>query len=213
MKMYIDKTYPFEPVSCPNFHLLNSCLGEKSLAIHYNDIYLPSIRQLNEIISRYPNLQNSSLDELIFNNEHITINEKKQLHHLASKVYNHHVFFSSINKEPCNNINLPVINEISKWFGSLDLFKQKFFTIAKATNNGFVYLVSDENLRLSIFVTDSCNTPIPYNLYPLMCIDMWEHSYYLTFLTNKEQYINNYLNVLNWNYINNEFLECQKCIL
>ena len=211
--MYIDKTYPFEPVSCPNFHLLNSCLGENSLAIHYNDIYLPSIRQLNDIIARYPNFQNSSLDELIFNNEHITIKEKDQLHHLASKVYNHHVFFASLNNQPCNNVNLPIINEITKWFGSLELFKQKFISVAKATNNGFVYLVCDDHLRLSIFVTDFCHTPIPYNLYPLMCIDMWEHSYYLTFLTNKDAYINNFLNVLNWEYINNEFLECQKCIL
>lgn len=211
--MYIDKTYPFEPIQCPNFMLLDACLGQRSLLIHYNEIYIPSIIALNNILSKYPSLQKSSLDELIFNNEHITIVEKKELLHLASKVYNHHVFFASLSCSNCCFDHLPVITAINQWFGSFNSFKEKFANTALSCTNGFVYLVCDDALRLSIFVTDSCHTPIPYNLYPLMCIDMWEHSYYLSFNVNKAKYINNFLNVLNLEHINSEYLECRKCIL
>lgn len=211
--MYIDKTYPFEPIPCPNFYSLDSCLGERSLLIHYNEIYIPSIIKLNQILAKYPSLQKHSLDELIFNNNHINVIENKELLMLASKVYNHHVFFNSIKEKTICLNNLVIYEEINKWFGSFDEFKRKFTEAALKTNNGFVYLVCDDSLRLSIFVTDACNTPIPYNLYPLMCIDMWEHSYYLVFLTNKEKYISNFLNVLNFEHLNSEFLECKKCIL
>lgn len=211
--MYIDKTYPFEPIPCPNFCYLDNCLGKESLLIHYNDIYLSYIRKLNELLSRYPSLQKSSLDELIYNNNNINIIEKNELLFLTSNVYNHHVYFSSLSTFRPNNQNYEVIYEINKHFGSFDAFKQKFKMVARGVTNGFVYLVCDETLRLSIFKTDGYNTPIPYNLYPLLCIDMWEHSYYLRFKVDKESYIDNFLNVLNLSHINSEFLECKKCIL
>lgn len=211
--MYIDKTYPFEPVSCQNFFLLDSCLGERSLLIHYNEIYIPAIIKLNNLLSKYPSLQKSSLDELIFNNDHINIIEKNDLMFLASKVYNHHVFFKSISGCNTYSNNLPLMGAINKCFGSYENFKIKFIEACMNVTNGFVYLVCDDKLNLSIFVTNNCNTPIPYNLYPLMCIDMWEHSYYLVFNVNKEKYVNNFLNSLNFTHINNEYLECSKCIL
>lgn len=211
--MYIDKTYPFEPISCLNYDLLDCCLGKRSLLIHYNDIYVPTIRKLNELLSRYPSLQKSSLDELIFNNDHLNIIEKKELLYLASKVYNHHVFFESISSTYPSNAKLEVVDAICQRFGSYESFKEKFISVAKAINCGFVYLVCDDKLNLSIFVTNECHTPIPYNLYPLLCIDMWEHSYYLNFTVDKVAYINNFLNSLNLHHVNSEYLECKKCIL
>ena len=72
--MYIDKTYPFESVVCPNFDLLDSCLGKASLLIHYNQIYCKKISMLNELICKYPFLQGYSLDEIIYNINFININ-------------------------------------------------------------------------------------------------------------------------------------------
>lgn len=211
--MYIDKTYPFEPVECPNFLLLDSCLGERNLLIHYNEIYIPSIMKLNNIIANYPSLQRSCLDELIFNSNQINIIEKKEMLQLACKVYNHHVFFKSISGYNTYQSNLPIIKAINNSFGCFNNLKEKFKEVALQVSNGFVYLVCDKELKLSIFKTDNCNTPIPYNLYPLMCIDMWEHSYYLVFTVNKEKYITNFLNSLNFEHLNNEYIECSKCIL
>ena len=212
--MYIDKTYPFEPIKCPNFQALDSCLGQKSLLIHYNQIYCSSVAKLNCLLREYPALQQSSLDEIIFNSDYLKIPKSKELIHLASKVYNHHVFFSSISPCKCSVQNLAIFDAIIKNFKSFEQFKQEFMhTCLNHETNGFVYLVSDQNLNLTIYETTCCDSPIPKNLYPLMCIDLWEHSYYLKFYVDKENYINNFFNVLNWEHINNEYLECRKCIL
>lgn len=40
---------------------------------------------------------------------------------------------------------------------------------------------------------------------PLMVLDMWEHSYYLQYTTNRGEYINAFWNIINWNEVNNRW--------
>lgn len=213
--MYIDKTYPFEPIKLDyDFSMLDSCMGCESLFVHYNSIYIPTINKLNHLLSRYPDLQSLSLDELIFNSHSINIKEKDDLTRLTNSVYNHHVFFSSIT--PCNYklTNSPIKSAIERSFLSVENFYQQFMLSALSLyGSGYIYLVCNEHGTVSIFTTRNHETPIPYNLYPLIALDMWEHSYFLKFKTDKEKYINTFFNLLNWQHINNEYIECEKCVM
>ena len=38
-----------------------------------------------------------------------------------------------------------------------------------------------------------------------MVLDMWEHSYYLQYTTNRAEYIKAFWNILNWNEVNKRF--------
>lgn len=40
---------------------------------------------------------------------------------------------------------------------------------------------------------------------PLLVLDMWEHSYYLQYQTNRQEYINAFWNILNWNEVNKRY--------
>lgn len=211
--MYIDKTYPFDPVKCPNFRCLDKLLGENNLLLHYNNIYCCYVDELNTLLQKYPNLQSYSLDELIFNKHLLPTNDKNRLYRLSSSVYNHHVFFSSITdlKQNCSCFN--VYRKIVELFGSIDNFYEHFISNSLSIEgSGYVFLVCDEQGNLSIFKTSNFDTPIPFNLYPLLCIDMWEHSYYLKFNVNKKQYILNFLSCLNWEHIDREYTECINCL-
>lgn len=212
--MYIDKTYPFEPLILDyDFSSLESCLGCENLTVHYNNIYVPTINKLNLLLSKYPDLQTFSLDELIFNSHTFNIREKDELTRLINSVYNHHVFFSSISPYIYQLTNSPIKSAIEKSFLSVENFYKQFTSSALSLyGSGYVYLVCNEYGVVSLFVTKNHETPIPYNLYPLITLDMWEHSYFLKFRENKEKYVHNFLSVLNWPHINNNYMECEKCI-
>ena len=40
---------------------------------------------------------------------------------------------------------------------------------------------------------------------PLLVIDMWEHSYFLQYKSNRSNYINAFWNILNWNVVNKRY--------
>ncbi len=211
--MYIDETYPFEVNCFSYFNALEKCLGTISLLNHYNNIYCVHVNNLNNLLSKYPFLQKYSLDELIYNYNLFKIDEKDELYKLSSAVYAHHVFFNSLTSCKQDVYTIPIYSAILNSFGSLDGFYDEFKKCALSiVGSGYVYLTCDKNLKLSIVKTANYDTPIAQNLYPLLALDMWEHSYFLKFNTDKSLYIDNFLSCLNFEYANSEYLECKKCV-
>lgn len=63
---------------------------------------------------------------------------------------------------------------------------------------GWTWLVSNQEGKLSIVNTFNQGNPILLNFNPIICIDMWEHAYYLSYKDNKESYIDNWFKIINW---------------
>lgn len=65
-------------------------------------------------------------------------------------------------------------------FGSFDAFKDQFTDLsANHFGSGWVWLVQDNNGRLSCRCTHDAGNPMTDGYFPLLTLDVWEHSYYL----------------------------------
>ena len=40
---------------------------------------------------------------------------------------------------------------------------------------------------------------------PLLCIDLWEHAYYLKYQNNREKYITSWFKVINWEFVSKRY--------
>ena len=87
-------------------------------------------------------------------------------------------------------------------FGSVDAFKSEFSNAAATLfGSGWVWLALDANNVLQIVPEPNAGNPITRNMRPLMCIDVWEHAYYLDYQNRRGDYIKNFWNLVNWDYI------------
>ena len=123
------------------------------------------------------------------------------LYNNAAQVFNHYFYFEALSYQTI----LPsasFIEKIEDGFGSWGNFEEEFH--AKAMNifgSGWLWLVQDRRGKLHILSTQ--NGDIPHGYYLLLCIDMWEHAYYLDYKWDKSNYIKAFLRCINWNVVEN----------
>lgn len=123
------------------------------------------------------------------------------LYNNAAQAFNHIIFFKQLTPTP-TTISPLLTQALVARFGSVDEFKSEFSNAATALfGSGWVWLALDANNVLQIVPEPNAGNPITRNMRPLMCIDVWEHAYYLDYQNRRGDYIKNFWNFVNWDYI------------
>lgn len=123
------------------------------------------------------------------------------LYNNAAQAFNHIIFFKQLTPTP-TTISSLLTQALVARFGSVDEFKSEFSNAAAALfGSGWVWLALDANNVLQIVPEPNAGNPITRNMRPLMCIDVWEHAYYLDYQNRRGDYIKNFWNLVNWDYI------------
>lgn len=123
------------------------------------------------------------------------------LYNNAAQAFNHIIFFKQLTPTP-TTISPLLTQALVARFGSVDEFKSEFSNAAAALfGSGWVWLALDANNVLQIVPEPNAGNPITRNMRPLMCIDVWEHAYYLDYQNRRGDYIKKFWNLVNWDYI------------
>ena len=209
--MYINSHYPFDNIKLSySFSDLVPAFSYETLFAHYNNYYLKYLNNLNKILENFPALHNLSLDEILFNSSLLPSDLSRDITFYAGGVYNHQIYFESMglnNKLMDSTLKTKLIST----YGSIENFLTEFKSKALSLRgSGYVYLVCNEQNELSIFQIVNQDTTVPFNLCPLMCIDLWEHAYINDFGTDKEKYIDTFISLINWEVICSKYTVYRK---
>src|SRR5918997_16479 len=72
--------------------------------------------------------------------------------------------------------------------------------------SGWAWLVSD-GYRVLIVTTSNQDCPISDDLEPLLGVDVWEHAYYLDYENRRGDYVDAWLNVVNWDVVEQRYAD------
>ncbi len=72
--------------------------------------------------------------------------------------------------------------------------------------SGWAWLVHD-GYRILIVTTGEQDSPITDGLEPLLGIDVWEHAYYLDYQNRRADYVDAWLNVVNWAVVEQRYVD------
>jgi superoxide dismutase, Fe-Mn family len=125
--------------------------------------------------------------------------------------YNHELFWKCMQPSKVGNAPTGSLQAaIDKAFGSFADFKTKFAEAAKTRfGSGWAWLYVDAANNLKIGSTPNQDNPLmdlaDIKGFPLLALDVWEHAYYLKYQNKRADYIENWWNVVNWNYVESRF--------
>ncbi len=198
----MNETFPFqvEPLPYP-YNGLEPAISKETLEFHHDKHYKTYVDNLNGILADFPKLQDMTLEDLLIHLEDLPADIQTGIRNNGGGVYNHQLYFRCMQGDGFSMPEGDLANAIHRDFESVDNFNRVITNAAvKQFGSGYAWLVC-ENGKLSVLSTANQETPISDSKHPLLCIDVWEHAYYLQYQNRRADYIANWLNLINWEYV------------
>ena len=183
---------------------LSRFIDSETMNTHYNKHYKGYVEKLNLALEKIKD-KDLELENIIkgISRYNVTI------HNNAGGAYNHELFWKMLSPKQQKPTG-PVYDKIVKKYGDYEKFKQEFIRKAKTVfGSGWVWLVLTKSGDLKIMTTRNQDNPLMNSItdggYPLLGLDLWEHSYYLKYRNKRDEYVKNFFTVINWSYVNFRF--------
>ena len=124
--------------------------------------------------------------------------------------YNHELFWQCMKPGAATKPEGKLAAAIDQSFGSLDAFKTQFTDAGKNRfGSGWAWLVLNSDKKLIVGSTANQDNPLmdisELKGTPLLGLDVWEHAYYLKYQNKRPDYIANWWNVVNWEFVQKRF--------
>ncbi|MBO6103384.1 MAG: superoxide dismutase, partial [Opitutales bacterium] len=122
-------------------------------------------------------------------------------------VWNHEFYWSGLSPEKTGP-SQALKAAAQKYFGSFDEMKAKLADASvKRFGSGWGWLIKAADGSLKIVSTPNQDCPLMAKdgSKPLLCIDVWEHAYYLKYKNMRASYVAAILDIVNWAKVSAEY--------
>ena len=165
-------------------------MSEETIYYHYGKHYKTYVDNMNRIIAGTP-FEGMTLEDIVKKSDGVLFNN-------AAQVLNHQIYFEGLT--PVQKVMPKELEKrIARDFGSVENFNKEFTAAAVALfGSGWVWLAEDDKGKLSIMSAKNADNPICYGLNPLMCVDVWEHAYYLDYKNRRSDFVKGFMQLIDW---------------
>ena len=173
-------------------------ISQETLEYHYGKHHQAYVTNLNNLI-KGTEFENSSLDEIVKKSAGGIFNN-------AAQVWNHTFYWHSMKPKGGGAPTGPLADAINAKWGSFDKFKEEFTKCAVGTfGSGWAWLVKKADGSLDLVSTSNAATPFTTDAKPLFTCDVWEHAYYIDTRNARPKYLENFWNLVNWDFASQNF--------
>ncbi len=189
------------------YEALEPYIDAQTMEIHHSKHHQTYVNKLNESLAGLPAFQDKSVLELLQNLDSIPEESRVAIRNNGGGHYNHSLFWEYMAPIGQGGEASPaLLQKINESFGSLDAMKESFGKAALGRfGSGWAWLLADPSGKISIVSSANQDSPVSEGLHPILCLDVWEHAYYLKYQNRRPDYIAAWWNVVNWNKVTEDF--------
>lgn len=192
------------------YDALEPVIDADTMRFHHDKHHATYVANLNKALEAHPELFERSVEFLIAHLNHLPEDIKGAVRNNGGGTYNHTLFWEMMAPEGQTAFAGPVADKIKETFGSYEEFKKQFAAAAAGRfGSGWAWLVTDGD-KLEILSTANQDNPLTEGKRPLLCLDVWEHAYYLKYQNRRVDYINEWFRIINWDFVNEQYKKSQE---
>ncbi len=170
---------------------LEPYIDQKTMEVHHGKHHRGYVHHLNKAIEG-TTLANQPLEEIL------------RIRNNGGGHYNHTLFWEILSPKS-SSPGVELLSAIEQQWGTLETFQEQF-TQAAITRfgSGWAWLCVGGSKELHICSTPNQDNPLMDTVpaehwgVPILCLDVWEHAYYLQYQNRRSEYVTAFWNVVNW---------------
>ena len=189
-----------------SYDSLEPYIDAKTMEIHHSKHHKAYVDNLNKALEKHEELQDKPVEWLLENINSISEMVRTAVRNHGGGHFNHSFFWNCLKKDvkPKREILRAIVNEFGGFEGFSAQFKQSAVT---QFGSGWAWLVLNPSSRkLEIMQTHDQESPISYGKIPLLVVDVWEHAYYLKYQNRRADYVEAFVNVIDWEKVNENYV-------
>ncbi|UGB39008.1 superoxide dismutase [Frateuria soli] len=168
-------------------------ISAETLEFHHDKHHAAYVTNLNKLIAG-TEFEGMALEEIVRKSSGGVFNN-------AAQTWNHTFYWNSMKPNGGGEPTGKLADAINKAFGSVDKFKEEFAKMGAGNfGSGWTWMVQRPDGSLGIVNTSNAGTPITGSDKPLFTCDVWEHAYYIDYRNARPKYLENFWNVVNWEF-------------
>ena len=187
-----------------DYAALEPFIDAKTMTIHHGKHHQGYVNKLNAAL-RKSALQYASLEELL-----VLPELPAAIRNNGGGHYNHSLFWNVINPKP----KLPsktLEASVNSNFGNMEALETELHSKGMSVfGSGWVWLIQTPDGRLEVSITANQDNPLMSHVenqgHPLLGIDLWEHAYYLKYQNERNTYLKQILNLIDWQFVSGRLL-------
>lgn len=195
--------YPFSLKPLPYaYDALEPYISEETLIFHHDKHLKAYVDKLNETLKPYPEFQDWSLKALIVYSDGFPQEIKTAVKNNAGGIYNHELYFDSMGPAKGSVPTGALKTAMDRSFGSYEGWKKQMKQYALSQfGSGWAWTTFDATCKFLVLNSPNQDVPAASILTPLLLVDVWEHAYYLQYQNRRDEYLDNWFQVINWDAV------------
>lgn len=184
-----------------SFDALEPVIDAKTMEVHHDKHHATYVNNLNKAVENYPEWASKSIEDLMIHLKEVPEEIRTAVRNNGGGHYNHSLFWKMMAPVGTTELKGALLDKINESFGSFDEFKKQFAAAATGRfGSGWAWLVVDGD-KLAVVSSANQDCPLSEGKKPILCLDVWEHAYYLKYQNRRADYVDNFFQVVNWDYM------------
>jgi Fe-Mn family superoxide dismutase len=173
---------------------LEPFISQRTIEFHYGKHHQAYVNNLNKLIVG-TEFENASLDDIVRKSAGGIFNN-------GAQVWNHTFYWNCMKPQGGGEPTGALAAAITKNFGSLAEFKEKFSASAATLfGAGWAWLIKKDDGSLEIVQESNAGNPLKHGATPILTCDVWEHAYYLDKQNVRPDYIADFWKLIDWDAV------------
>lgn len=185
------------------YDALGKYISKDIMQLHHSKHHQAYVDKLNIAIDQAPALRERPLESLLTDLDSLPDAVRTAVRNHGGGHYNHSLFWQWMSPdgggEPTGELAAAIADKYGDYQGFVDEFTAKSLAVF---GSGWAWLQPN----MDIITTANQDTPIMQGLAaPLLGLDVWEHAYYLDYKNKRDDYVNAWWNVVDWDAVAQRF--------